>query len=75
MLEVLKSLEVLNLLPLLYKHGIINDKVRFHYELYLLVDRDMKTNKSSKTVAVEKVAEDMKVTAMTVWNALKKMQG
>lgn len=69
-IELLNELESSGMLTKLFTSGLLSPKIKFYREVYLLVDKDMKINKSEKSVAVQKVADDLKVHARTIWRIL-----
>lgn len=69
-IELLNELESNGTLTRLFMSGMLSPKIKFYREVYLMVDRDMKINKSDKSVAVQKVADDLKISIPTVWRIL-----
>lgn len=72
-IQLLNSLEHLDILSKCKKKNIIVPKLIFYREICLKVDAEMKVNGGNKTQAVKTTADVFDVAAGTVWEALKKM--
>ncbi len=69
--ELLKQLDETFTLKKLYEQGIICKKVSMSYRIFVMVKCDMETNKSKKSVAVQHVADQLRIPVLEVYRALK----
>lgn len=71
-IELLNELEFSGTLTRLYKCGLIDSKIKFWREVYLMVDAEMKSG-NTKSVAVTEVSGKLKISERVVWKILRRI--
>ncbi len=72
-IQVLNAANDLGILKLFFKEGLMSPTLQSHYEIYLQVEAQMKTNGGKKTKAVKDVADKMNLADGTIWYALSEL--
>lgn len=71
MIELITKLEKSGDLKKLINAGFISTKLLLYYEIYLEVDKQLRTTTKPKYIIVEDVGSIFRVSSQTVWRAIK----